>query len=155
MYILAVPLWYAVTIEQVFAYLRMRETVNKFLFWGKRVGKCHVSVLQFLNILKLLIPEISSRTFEEGMAKPQITTEWGLTHLWLGSVTSRSASTQENEQGGWGQWPGHPQAHHWLERHRGEEKKRIQIRNWSCIQTFRWLHCSPLEADLFRIRTFN
>lgn len=57
------------------AYSRMRETVNKTLLWGRSVGKCQVSVLQFLKISKLLIPEINNRTLENSVAKPRLLAE--------------------------------------------------------------------------------
>ena len=126
-------------LKQVFAYLGMHETVNKMLFWGRSVGKCQVSVLQFRNISKLLIPEINNRTFAYGVLKPWIE-DWGPTSqtngespescslpsgfLWHQQLASRRQRTR--------QWLGHPRAHHWLKRHQKEEGT-VQIGNCSCI----------------------
>lgn len=54
-YTFAVPLYICNWNKAV--YPRMHETVNKTLLWGRSVSKCQVSVLQFLEISKLLIPE--------------------------------------------------------------------------------------------------
>lgn len=74
-YSLVILYWYVGWQSQVFAYLKMHETVNIMIFW-RSVSKCQVPVLQFLSISKLLILGINNNTFEYSMAKPEIT-NWG------------------------------------------------------------------------------
>ena len=133
------PLWFVVIAEWVFACIRMHRTGNRFLFWGKSVGKCQVSVLQFLDILELLIPETGNWTLEAGLVNAD--RSGAASHssaFWLGSVTSAVSPDM-------GSWAGRPRGHPQARRLAWEtwREERIQVRTCLCLQTLGCLVTFP------------
>ena len=106
--------WFIVVVEWVFACMRMHRTGNRFLFWGKSVGKRQVSVLQFLDILELSVPETRGRTLEAGLVSAD--RGGAASHgsaFWLGSVMSAAGPDA-------GSWAGRPRGHPQARRSAGE-----------------------------------